>query len=141
MITSVRSATGDDFLLLVRISPIIKSAGITIADSLELATMLSETPIDALHISCWDVFQQVEDDSPHSSTRRFREVLPKELPHISTGAVWSAADAQWLMGEGTLMSQGVAEQSVTPSGQLVWKTLSTVHSSHRSPKCNWQQRI
>ncbi|MBT61077.1 MAG: NADH:flavin oxidoreductase [Euryarchaeota archaeon] len=101
IISSVREATGDDFLIVVRISPIIEKHGITLEDSLELASILCEMDIDALHISCWDVFQSVDGDEHGSNiTRRFYDVLHNRLPLISTGAVWSSSDAQWLMQQG-----------------------------------------
>ncbi|MBT6845187.1 MAG: hypothetical protein HOA11_05490, partial [Euryarchaeota archaeon] len=101
MITSVREATGPDFLIAVRISPIIEKAGIFLHESLELAEILCQMEIDMLHISCWDVFQDVagDEDGP-SLTKRFAEVVPEHIPLISTGAVWTSSDAQWLMDEG-----------------------------------------
>ena len=101
MITSVRAATGPDFLIAVRISPIIEKAGIFLHESLELAQILCAMDIDMLHISCWDVFQGVVgDEGGPSLTKRFAEVVPQNIPLISTGAVWSSKDAQWLMDEG-----------------------------------------
>ena len=100
IISSVRSAVGEDFLIAVRISPIIEKAGIYLHDSLELAKIICEMEIDMLHISCWDVFQPVGDGNDISLTKRFRQVIPKSLPLISTGAVWDAKDALWLIDEG-----------------------------------------
>ena len=101
IIESIREATSSNFLIAVRISPIIEKAGIYLEDSLELARILCDMDIDMLHISCWDVFQPVEgDESGPSLTKRFSEVIPKNIPLISTGAVWDSKDAQWLMDEG-----------------------------------------
>ena len=100
MISAVRKETGDEFLLSVRISPIIEKIGIQLEESLALSKILSETEIDMLHVSCWDVFHDVGDGNQSTLTRRFRDVLPKEIPLISTGSVWSAKDAQWLMRDG-----------------------------------------
>lgn len=100
IIRSVRRAVGEDFLIVVRISPIIEKAGIYLEDSLELAKIISEMEIDMLHISCWDVFQSVGDGNDVSLTKRFCQVIPKGMPLISTGAVWDGKDAQWLTGEG-----------------------------------------
>ena len=100
IIRSVRSAVGEDFLIAVRISPIIEKAGIYLEDSLELAKIISEMEIDMLHISCWDVFQAVDDGNDASLTKRFRQIIPKTIPLISTGAVWDSKDAQWLINEG-----------------------------------------
>ena len=101
MITSVREATGPDFVISVRISPIIEKAGIFLHESLELAEIICQMDIDMLHISCWDVFQGVagDEDGP-SITKRFAELVPKHIPLISTGAVWTSQDAQWLLDEG-----------------------------------------
>ena len=100
IIRSVRSAVGEDFLIAVRISPIIEKAGIYLEDSLELAKIICELEIDMLHISCWDVFQPVGDGNENSLTKRFSQVIPKGMPLISTGAVWDGKDAQWLSDEG-----------------------------------------
>jgi 2,4-dienoyl-CoA reductase-like NADH-dependent reductase (Old Yellow Enzyme family) len=100
IIRSVRSAVGEDFLIAVRISPIIEKAGIYLEDSLKLAKIICELEIDMLHISCWDVFQPVGDGNENSLTKRFSQVIPKGMPLISTGAVWDGKDAQWLMNEG-----------------------------------------
>ena len=101
MITSVRAATGPDFLIAVRISPIIEKAGIFLQESLELTEILCAMDIDMLHVSCWDVFQGVvDDDDGPSLTKRFAEVVPGHIPLISTGAVWTSKDAQWVIDEG-----------------------------------------
>ena len=99
IIESIRQKTNPDFLIAVRISPIIEKAGIHLHDSLDLAKLLSELEIDMLHISCWDVFQKVESEDC-SLTKLFSKVVPKSLPLISTGAVWSAQDAQFVLDEG-----------------------------------------
>ena len=101
IITSVRQATGPDFIIAVRISPVIAKAGIFLHESLELAQILCTMDIDMLHISCWDVFQGVEgDEDGPSLTKRFADVVPEHIPLISTGAVWTSKDAQWVLDEG-----------------------------------------
>ena len=101
IIRSIRKNTDPNFLIAVRISPIIEKAGIYLDDSLELARILCGMEIDMLHISCWDVFQPVEgDELGPSLTKRFREVMRNNIPLISTGAVWTSRDAKWLMEEG-----------------------------------------
>ena len=101
IIRSIRKNTDPNFLIAVRISPIIEKAGIYLDDSLELARILCGMEIDMLHISCWDVFQPVDgDELGPSLTKRFREVMRNNIPLISTGAVWTSKDAKWLMEEG-----------------------------------------
>ena len=121
IIRSVRSAVGEDFLIAVRISPIIEKAGIYLEDSLELAKIISEMEIDMLHISCWDVFQSVDDGNDASLTKRFRQIIPKTISLISTGAVWDSKDAQWLMNEGADIV-GVARVGI---GHPDWPILLT----------------
>ena len=102
IIEEVKKRTSPSFIVVVRISPEIQNLGITLEDSLELAKRLIETEIDALHISCWDVFKGPEGasvDSP-TLTRRFREVLPNEFPLISTGSIWTSNDVRFVMNEG-----------------------------------------
>ena len=101
IITSIRKVTRPEFIIAVRISPLIEKAGIYLEDSLELTRILCEMDIDMLHISCWDVFQPiVGDEKGDSLTKRFSEFVPNHIPLISTGAVWSAKDSQWLLDEG-----------------------------------------
>ena len=100
LIKSIRAATSERFLIAVRISPIIEKAGIYLEDSLVLAQILCSAEIDMLHISCWDVFESVNDGVEESLTRRFRNVMPENFPLISTGAVWGTEDAQWLLDQG-----------------------------------------
>ena len=100
IIKSIRKVTNKNFLIAVRISPIIEKAGIYLKDSLELARSLCKMDIDMLHISCWDVFEEVGDGNDESLTKRFRNVIPAEFPLISTGAVWDTKEAQWLIDEG-----------------------------------------
>lgn len=100
IILSIREKTTDNFLIAVRISPIIEKAGIYLEDSLELARILSDMDIDMLHISCWDVFEKFGDGNQETLTKKFRKVLPDDFPLISTGAIWDKKDADWLMREG-----------------------------------------
>jgi 2,4-dienoyl-CoA reductase-like NADH-dependent reductase (Old Yellow Enzyme family) len=101
IITSIRKKTSENFIVGVRISPIISQIGICLKDSLELTRILCSMDIDFIHISCWDVFQKIDgDELGPSLTKRFHIQMPKDIPLISTGAVWSTKDAQWLLDEG-----------------------------------------
>ena len=102
IIQAVRERTSSNFLVVVRISPEIADLGIHLDDSLELARRLVDTEIDALHISCWDVFKGPEGDPTDSRTltRRFSEVIPNDLPLISTGSIWTAEDVRFVIDEG-----------------------------------------
>ena len=100
IIEAVRARTSPNFLVFVRISPLIEKMGIHLEESLQLAQDLVKADVDGLHISCWDVFQEVDDADERLMTKRFADVLPDDFPLISTGGVWSAKDAQFVMDEG-----------------------------------------
>ena len=105
MITSVREATGPDFIIAVRISPIIEKAGIFLHESLELAEIICQMDIDMLHISCWDVFEKQENNQ--TITKELCSIYSKSIPIVSTGSVWSAEDAQFVLDQGA-QAVGVA---------------------------------
>lgn len=98
IIHSIRKETNKDFLISVRISPIIESIGIALDESLALTKILCDLEIDMLHLSCWDVFQSIGAGS--NLTKEFRRVVPEHVVFVSTGSVWSSQDVQWLLREG-----------------------------------------
>ena len=102
VVRAIRARTGPGFLVWVRISPQIHAMGVSLADSLALAPRIAAAGVDALHISCWDAFAGAPDEpaDPRTLTRRFRAVLPGGFPLVSTGGVWTADDAAFVLGEG-----------------------------------------
>ncbi len=98
IILSIREKTSEDFLVAVRISPKISTIGISIEDSLEVTKMLCKMDIDMFHLSCWDVFEELEDGQ--NLTNLFKPHVPENIAYASTGAIWSTADANWLMEQG-----------------------------------------
>ena len=59
--------------------------------------MLSKS-IDALHISCWDVFET--HTSGNTLTKEICQFIDNRIPIISTGSVWTGEDAHFLLQEG-----------------------------------------
>ncbi len=114
VLSEVRSRTSESFLVCVRISP-EHDVGVTLTESLQLSKMMVGWGVDMIHISCWDAFAgpQGEDD-PRTITRRFRDELGEGVPLISTGSVWEAADAQFVIDEGADMV-GVARVAIAHS--------------------------
>ncbi|MCH1591378.1 MAG: hypothetical protein L7R66_00115, partial [Candidatus Thalassarchaeaceae archaeon] len=111
----IRSRTSEGFLVSVRISP-EHDVGVTMSESLELATMMGEWDVDLLHVSCWDAFSgpQGEPDGSRTITRIFREALGEGVPLISTGSVWDGSDAQYVLDEGADLV-GVARVAIAHS--------------------------
>ena len=60
--------------------------------------MLTEMEIDMFHLSCWDVFDK--STSGTNLTKLFRPFVPQSIAYISTGAIWTASDAKWLIEQG-----------------------------------------
>jgi 2,4-dienoyl-CoA reductase-like NADH-dependent reductase (Old Yellow Enzyme family) len=102
IVAAIRARTRPGFLVFVRISPQIHAMGVSLADSIALAPRIAAAGVDALHISCWDAFAGAPDepDDPRTLTRRFRAVLPDGFPLLSTGGVWTEADARFVLDEG-----------------------------------------
>ena len=98
IILSIRKKTSKDFLVAVRISPKISTIGISIEESLEVTKMLSKMDIDMFHLSCWDAFEELEGGQ--NLTNLFKPHIPENIAYASTGAIWSTADANWLMDQG-----------------------------------------
>ena len=114
MVREVRNRTSERFLVCVRISP-EHEVGVTLTESLELSKMMGGWDVDMIHISCWDAFKgpQGEDD-PRTITRIFRDELGADAAIISTGSVWDASDAQFVIDEGADMV-GVARVAIAHS--------------------------
>ena len=131
IIDAVRAVTSPNFLVFVRISPLIEKMGIELEDSLRLAQDLAAVDVDGLHISCWDVFQSVDDDDERLMTKRFADALPDGFPLISTGAVWSAHDAQFVLDEGADLV-GVARVAI---GHFDWanRVSDSAYDPQRQP--------
>ena len=98
IIESIRNKVSQEFIIAVRISPKINTIGIEINDSIEVTKMLCEMGIDMFHLSCWDVFESLENGN--NLTKLFRDYVPKEIAYVSTGSIWSTKDADWLMDQG-----------------------------------------
>ena len=98
IILSIRKKTSDNFLVAVRISPKIGTIGISIEESLKVTKMLCDLDIDMFHLSCWDAFEELEDGQ--NLTKLFKPLVPENIAYASTGAIWSTADANWLMDQG-----------------------------------------
>jgi len=114
VIREVRNRTSDRFLVCVRISP-EHDVGVTLGESLELSKMMLGWDVDMIHISCWDAFDGPKgEEDPRTLTRIFRDELGDDASIISTGSVWDASDAQFVIDEGADMV-GVARVAIAHS--------------------------
>ena len=105
IIRGIREVVSDDFAIMVRLSPVSEEIGITMEDTKQVIELLIKEKIDALHISCWDVFEK--QDNNQTITRELCSIYSDSIPIVSTGSVWSAEDAQFVLDQGA-QAVGVA---------------------------------
>ena len=104
IVRGIREVVSDDFAIMVRLSPVSDEIGITAEDTNRVIDLLIDERIDAIHISCWDVFEK------HGETTITKEICTRfgdRIPIISTGSVWTAEDAQFVLDQGA-QAVGVA---------------------------------
>ena len=94
IVREVRRSTSPNFLVGVRLSPVLHACGLDLDDALETLRLCNEMELDFVHVSCWDI----NETGPYNGVERpytthFRDVLADNIPLISTGGVWNADDA------------------------------------------------
>ena len=105
IIRDIREVVSDEFAIMVRLSPVSEEIGITMKDTKQVIDLLIKEKIDALHISCWDVFEK--QDNHQTITKELCSIYSESIPIVSTGSVWSAEDAQFVLDQGA-QAVGVA---------------------------------
>lgn len=104
IIRGIRQVVDGTFAIMVRLSPVSDEIGIALEDTKQVIELLLEEQIDAIHISCWDVFEQHEETT---ITKEICSTFGNQIPIISTGSVWTAKDAQFVLDQGA-QAVGVA---------------------------------
>ena len=105
IIRGIREVVSDEFAIMVRLSPVSDEIGVTLEDTKQVIELLIGEGVDALHISCWDVFQKQQDGK--TITQELCSTYSESIPIISTGSVWTAEDAQFVLDQGA-QAVGVA---------------------------------
>ena len=102
IIQNVKSKTPENFIIGVRISPEHHRIGVRIHDTIMQTKQIIEEGIDFLHISCWDCFTPPSEfpEDTRTITEWFTEKFRNQTPIISTGAVWTTADAKHVLDQG-----------------------------------------
>ena len=101
IVNEVRRSTGPDFLVGVRLSPVLHVCGLDLVDALETLRLCNEMELDFVHVSCWDINETgVYNDVEKPYTTHFRDLLADGIPLISTGGVWNADDAHLAHDQG-----------------------------------------
>lgn len=99
---AVRSAVPASFVVGVRISPedFGNAKGLDLDESLALARALAADGIDFLHLSLWDTTRNTTKRPEQHAVPLFREVVPRDVPIVVAGKVWTRADAERLFAMG-----------------------------------------
>ena len=102
ILRSIKKSVPKSFIVGVRISPEIEELGICLGDSINLAKLLRDEGIDFLHLSCWDSFKRANQypDDPKTLTQWFTNNISDLPAIISTGGIWSSADAKNVIDQG-----------------------------------------
>ena len=110
---SIKKSVPDSFLVGVRISPELKSVGISLNDSIQIATLLRDEGVDFIHLSCWDCFASSIEFPENSKrlTEWFTDQISDLPPIISTGNIWSTSDANNVINQGADLI-GVARSGI-----------------------------
>ncbi|CAI8415403.1 MAG: NADH oxidase [Candidatus Poseidoniaceae archaeon] len=119
IIRGIREVVDENFAIMVRLSPVSDEIGITLEDTKQVVELLIGEGIDALHISCWDVFQKQQDGQ--TLTQKLCSTYSESIPIISTGSVWTAEDAQFVLNQGA-QAVGVARVALPHPD---WASMST----------------
>lgn len=96
-IQAVRSATSDNFMLNVRISPVDTwdQRGLVLDDSIKLAQWLAEDGVDIIHLSLRNAGGPAPfEDNEVPVVRAIRDAVPNEVKIASAGGVWTREDAE-----------------------------------------------
>ena len=101
IVREVRQATSPNFLVGLRLSPVLDSCGLDLPDALETLDLCNEMDLDFVHVSCWDITETgVSNDRVAPYTTHFREVLNNNIPLITTGGIWNAEEATLALEQG-----------------------------------------
>lgn len=104
---SVRAAVPASFVVGIRISPedFGQTKGVDLDENVQLAKWLSDDGIDFLHISMWDSFANTKKRPDEHAIPLFRAAIPKDLPIVVAGSIWTREQAEGLLAKG---ADGVA---------------------------------
>ena len=106
-VRAVRGAVPASFVVGIRISPedFGQAKGLDLDENLQLARWLAEDGIDFLHLSLWTATRNTTKRPDQHPIPLFREVVPRDVPIVVAGHVWTRAEAESLLDLG---ADGVA---------------------------------
>lgn len=99
---SVRAACPAPFTVGVRLSPedFGHAHGIDLDDTVQVAAWLAEDGLDFVHVSLWDGRKLSTKYPDRHPLALFRAALPRDVPILAAGKVWTRDDAEALRDHG-----------------------------------------
>jgi 2,4-dienoyl-CoA reductase-like NADH-dependent reductase (Old Yellow Enzyme family) len=96
---AVRARVPKSFVVGVRISPedFGQSKGLDIDDNVTLAKWLAEDGADFIHLSLWRSERNSTKHPDRHPVTLFRNALPKDVPVLAAGNIWTRVDADKLL--------------------------------------------
>lgn len=104
VLSGIKKVVPKDFIVGVRLSPEDRGAfkGIDFDEGLVTAKVLAGDGADYIHVSPWEALKKPEKykDGNKTIVKYYREVVPKDIPVIVAGEVWTKEDAEKCLNEG-----------------------------------------
>jgi 2,4-dienoyl-CoA reductase-like NADH-dependent reductase (Old Yellow Enzyme family) len=99
---AVRGAVSPGFVVGVRLSPedFGNARGLDLDESVQIARWLCDDGADFIHLSLWDSSKNTAKRPEEHAVTLFRAALPREVPLVVAGSVWTRADAEALLEKG-----------------------------------------
>jgi 2,4-dienoyl-CoA reductase-like NADH-dependent reductase (Old Yellow Enzyme family) len=99
---AVSAAVPRRFLVGVRLSPedFGNAKGLDLDESIEVARWLCDDGADFIHLSLWDASKNTTKRPAEHALPLFRAAIPKEIPIVVAGKVWTRAEGEVLLAKG-----------------------------------------
>jgi 2,4-dienoyl-CoA reductase-like NADH-dependent reductase (Old Yellow Enzyme family) len=99
---AVSAAVARKFLVGVRLSPedFGNAKGLDLDESIEVAKWLCDDGADFVHISLWDASRNTTKRPDVHALPLFRAAIPREIPIVAAGKVWTRAEGEALLEKG-----------------------------------------
>jgi 2,4-dienoyl-CoA reductase-like NADH-dependent reductase (Old Yellow Enzyme family) len=99
---AVRKAVPDRFVVGIRISPedFGNARGLDLDESLQVARWLADDGADFIHVSLWKARENTKKRPDQHPIPLFRAAIPREVPLVVAGGVWTRDEAETLLDMG-----------------------------------------
>ncbi|MGO8995669.1 MAG: NADH:flavin oxidoreductase [Polyangiaceae bacterium] len=99
---AVSAAVPRRFLVGVRLSPedFGNAKGLDLDETIQVASWLCDDGADFVHLSLWDTSKKTAKRPESHALPLFRAAIPREIPLVVAGKVWTRAEGEALLGMG-----------------------------------------